>query len=642
MLKAFESSVYAMIRKVAFNKCTNKHQEVLKRTITRINDTKELIVAADKTRNFYKVKPEQYVKMRQEDITKEYKRAERIQVDEVNAGAAKIAENLQLDDRMRIYQENEAFITIKDHKDQFPSVVKRRLINPAKSDIGRVSKQILQTINLEIIKKTGLKLCRSTGEVLEWYKSTVMESVEDMSFVVYDIADYYPSISKKLLTEALKFAAKHTEIKEEHVEIILQARKTFLFCEKEPWVKKDSNGNFDVPQGSFDSCEVCELCGLFLLAETSSFVPTNNNILYRDDGLIALKATGRELDKIRQKLVKTYGKFGLKLVVTTNVKIVEYLDIKLNSNNKSHRAYKKPNDTPIYVNSQSNHPPAVIKSIPESINNRLNMLACNETVFEEDKEVYQEALKKAGYKYKLNYTHGQSENKRKTRDRARDICWFNPPWSHNVKTPVGKMFLELLDLHFPRSHPLHKKFNRNTVKMSYCTCRNLGNHITSHNKKVLQPKVKQKDTCNCKNKFKNDCPLPGQCTTSNIVYQAEIEVEGSDEKKKYFGQTSRPFKQRYYEHKMAMNNMMSKHATALSRYIWKIKNAGKQFKIKWSIKNRAQSLQSGSKKCQLCLKEKTAIALCKPEELLNSRTELLAKCIHLINFELRKAKKVPP
>jgi endonuclease III len=34
--------------------------------------------------------------------------------------------------------------------------------------------------------------------------------------------------------------------------------------------------------------------------------------------------------------------------------------------------------------------------------------------------------------------------------------------------------------------------------------------------------------------------------------------------------------------------------------------------------------------------------LCKPEELLNSRTELLAKCIHMINFELRKAKKVPP
>ena len=126
------------------------------------------------------------------------------------------------------------------------------------------------------------------------------------------------------------------------------------------------------------------------------------------------------------------------------------------------------------------------------------------------------------------------------------------------------------------------------------------------------------------------------------MYRADVTVEGSDDQKTYFGQTLRPFKQRYYEHKTAIKYRASKLATALSNYIWKLKDAGKQFKLKWSIHSRAPTYKSGSKKCQLCLKEKTAIALAEPEELLNSRTELLNKCIHLINFELRKHSKIPP
>ena len=54
------------------------------------------------------------------------------------------------------------------------------------------------------------------------------------------------------------------------------------------------------------------------------------------------------------------------------------------------------------------------------------------------------------------------------------------------------------------------------------------------------------------------------------------------------------------------------------------------------FKYRAPPYKSGSKKCLLCLKEKTAIALCDPKTLLNTKSELLKKCIHHINVELRK------
>ena len=34
----------------------------------------------------------------------------------------------------------------------------------------------------------------------------------------------------------------------------------------------------------------------------------------------------------------------------------------------------------------------------------------------------------------------------------RQIIWFNPPFSANVKTNVGKIFMRLVDKHFPCHH----------------------------------------------------------------------------------------------------------------------------------------------------------------------------------------------
>jgi hypothetical protein len=45
--------------------------------------------------------------------------------------------------------ETEAFITLKDHKDNVESNPKCRLINPAKRELGKVSKVILDSINQE-------------------------------------------------------------------------------------------------------------------------------------------------------------------------------------------------------------------------------------------------------------------------------------------------------------------------------------------------------------------------------------------------------------------------------------------------------------------------------------------------------------
>ena len=208
--------------------------------------------------------------------------------------------------------------------------------------------------------------------------------------------------------------------------------------------------------------------------------------------------------------------------------------------------------------------------------------------------------------------------------------WFNPPYSTSVKTNVAGKFLQLLDRCFPKGSALHKYFNRNNVKVSYSTMRNMKEHVEKHNRKVLQPTDDREDvkTCNCR---KTDhCPLQGKCLSKAIIYQAEVKTH-TDEKV-YYGLTERRFKERFYEHRTSFNNKAYAERTELSKYVWKLKEEGKDYSIKWSIKMRAHPYRSGSKRCDLCLCEKTFIAMGEQGKMLNSRSEILGKCRHRRKF----------
>ena len=79
--------------------------------------------------------------------------------------AKNIAEQLKLDDRIEQTAEQKAFITLKDYKQNFPNNIKCRLINPAKSNLGKISKQILEKINYKIRQFTGVLQWRGTPAV---------------------------------------------------------------------------------------------------------------------------------------------------------------------------------------------------------------------------------------------------------------------------------------------------------------------------------------------------------------------------------------------------------------------------------------------------------------------------------------------
>ena len=41
-----------------------------------------------------------------------------------------------------------------------------------------------------------------------------------------------------------------------------------------------------------------------------------------------------------------------------------------------------------------------------------------------------------------------------------------PPYGVNVEKKIGKIFLKLIDLHFPKTNMLHKILNINKIKVS--------------------------------------------------------------------------------------------------------------------------------------------------------------------------------
>ena len=221
---------------------------------------------------------------------------------------------------------------------------------------------------------------------------------------------------------------------------------------------------------------------------------------------------------------------------------------------------------------------------------------------------------------------------RSQRNHPRNIPWYNPPYSKNVKTNVGKWFLSLIDQHFPESNPLHIIFNQNTLKSSYSYMNNIKTIISNHNKAQINKSDPTNDrNCNCHNS--RICPMDGKCNDQNIIYQAEVTTPTSSET--YIGLCDTSFKLRYRNHVCSFRNEWYKQATELSKYIWSLKDKNIVYNIKWHKVKHTRSYSNSSKRCNLCLWEKYFI-ICQPEmSTLNNRSELMNTCRHSKKFLLK-------
>ena len=285
--------------------------------------------------------------------------------------------------------------------------------------------------------------------------------------------------------------------------------------------------------GNFDGAEICELVGLYALNKLCERFGNNNMRLYRDDGLALIVSNSQRLaDRARKDLCSAFQEFGLKITAEVNYKTVNFLDVTLNLTDESYKPYRKPNNEPLYIDKESNHPPLITKHLPAAINRRIASLSSDKQMFYSVAPTYDKALKQSNYNTKLQYPTAESTATTESRSqnenskRSRNIIWFNPLYSKTVRTNVAGDFLKLIDKHFPKTSPLHKIFNRNTIKVS-CSCMyyNVKSVISRRNKRVLRETKSAREStkdkqCNCRNV--NECPLNQVCLTKDLVYQAEV------------------------------------------------------------------------------------------------------------------------
>ena len=195
----FEKRLLSMIENIKFRKVKCWFQNKLSSDIrTNIKKSKELLVPADKTTNSYRMDAPTYNDLLQKNSTKTYKKVAPDVTNPIDLEAKCIAKKLQLDDHANTTAKREAFIT---HKPNFANNPTCRLINTAKSEIGKVSKQILDRRNTNIVSKLGLNQWKNTKAVLSWFIN--IEDKENHSFIAFDVVEFYPSISIDLLNAAL-------------------------------------------------------------------------------------------------------------------------------------------------------------------------------------------------------------------------------------------------------------------------------------------------------------------------------------------------------------------------------------------------------------------------------------------------------
>ena len=145
------------------------------------------------------------------NIAKAYKKTNPAAISNMNKEAKCITKRLYLDDAVKQLNQWESFVTLKDHKENFQNNSKCRLLNAAKSKIG---------------KTTSMNEWQNMQAVITWFKT--IKNKRNGSFIKSVIVDFYPSILKDLLTKCINYAKSIATIEEKLITIVFHARKLLL------------------------------------------------------------------------------------------------------------------------------------------------------------------------------------------------------------------------------------------------------------------------------------------------------------------------------------------------------------------------------------------------------------------------------
>ena len=109
--------------------------------------------------------------------------------------------------------------------------------------------------------------------------------------------------------------------------------------------------------GGYDSSQIADLVGLYILNMLTRIISPQQVGLYRDDGLLYIpNSNGPLSSSIQKRIIRAFKFLGFKIEISSNIKIANFLDVTLDLSNNSYKPSIKPNQNPSYINVNSNHP----------------------------------------------------------------------------------------------------------------------------------------------------------------------------------------------------------------------------------------------------------------------------------------------
>ena len=99
---------------------------------------------------------------------------------------------------MECIPNRKAFITLKDHKDNFINNPKCTLINPTKTEIGKISSIKLKEINSELRSKLNINQWRNKADTLKWFNT--IENNHKKKFFQLDMLNSIQTSARKYWT----------------------------------------------------------------------------------------------------------------------------------------------------------------------------------------------------------------------------------------------------------------------------------------------------------------------------------------------------------------------------------------------------------------------------------------------------------
>ena len=198
----FENELISLVKNIRYRKVRNHFQNQQQEDLTRMKASNKTMTFADKTTSIYRLTREEHEKILNDSITATYKKASNNIKKKINPVGKQVLRNNKVLKRMQTNRENNCFISLKDHKEKFQNNPTVRLINPAKNELGKISKVILYRINKNIWEKLQFNQCKNTSTVIDCFITIPAKHLH--SFVIFDIKDFYPSIKEKIINKSTK------------------------------------------------------------------------------------------------------------------------------------------------------------------------------------------------------------------------------------------------------------------------------------------------------------------------------------------------------------------------------------------------------------------------------------------------------